>query len=352
MTFAAVALLGAALATACGSSKAHPGAVPGAQGYRVTYALQQTGGGDQNFDKLQVITDGRAKVKMTDGNGEQGYTITDGTRAFQVNRDAGDKYWEQTQVSAVPRFVVHDSDGTLAAWCANAQAAGTADVLKRTTRHYTCPEWNPNSDETVQVQELWVDQQTGLILRWTDGDSQATASAIDLHAAIPPDTLVLEPPSGAPEQAHPGLPKFQVPRIGGGQLTAATYQGAPLVIVTGDAAGIRAFIDRLLPLTGGGKSPQVIALLKFDDFGNWNGSLLNPADVAALAKSISASAGTFKVPAGIDFKGALGSQLNGSNDATNHVTDAVLIDRGGTVVRVAVSTATDNELRGWIGAPS
>lgn len=347
----AVALLNLTLATACGSSKAHTSEVRSGVGYGVTYAMQEgSGAGALNLDKLEVVTDGGAKVKVTSGSGENGYLVSDGTRAEQVG--AGGAETTPVKVSDVRRYVVHDTDGTLAVWCPASKQAGTADVLNRATLHYTCPGSNPDQDPSLpQVEELWVDRQTGLVMQWNVGDNlHAKASDVDFHLTIAADAFSLPPPSGAQDQAHPAA-LFAVPRIGGGELGAVSYRGAPLVIVTGDAAGIRTLVDRLLHMTGGGKSPPVIALLMFDDFTNFKGSLRNPSDVAALAKSISASVGTFKVPVGIDFKGVAARDLASSTDVEDlsRETRVVLVDSFGTVARVASATATDDELKGWIG---
>lgn len=345
----AAALLGLAVAPACDSSKAHTGAVGSAHGYQVTYAVHSIDSGDGT---LQVVTDGGAKVKVTAGNGADGYVVSDATRATKVA--AGGIQTATMKVSDVRRFVLHDNDGTLAVWCPGAKKAGTAEVLNQPTRHYTCTKWNPDADASgPTVQELWVDQHTGLVMQWNVSDLyHATASQVDNDPTLTASTFALPPPSGAQDQQHLAA-SFTVPSLRGGELSAVSYRRAPLVIVSGDAASIRALVDRLLPMTGGGKSPRVIALLAFNDFTRWKGSLLNPTDVAALVKLVSASAGTFKVPVGIDFKGGAAEQLahlfdvrRGGSHTEAHV---VLIDSAGTVARVALAGATDDELKGWIG---
>jgi hypothetical protein len=93
--------------------------------------------------------------------------------------------------------------------------------------------------------------------------------------------------------------------VGGGEVTLTDYP-KPLVIVIGNAAGIRKMVDRLLPLTQGGRKPPVIGMLIAVPPDGWKGSLLNPSDAAAFAEQVSRSAGTFPVPVAIDIKGAAG----------------------------------------------
>jgi hypothetical protein len=76
------------------------------------------------------------------------------------------------------------------------------------------------------------------------------------------------------------------------------------IVVVGDAEGIRATVQRLLPLTAGGHQPQVVGMLIAPPSPDWQGSLLNPEDARSLADAVSKSAGSFAVPVGIDFKGA------------------------------------------------
>jgi hypothetical protein len=254
-------------------------------------------------------------------------------------------------VSDVPRFVVHEGDGTLAAWCADAKAAGSADVRTRATRHYSCraPESEPM---LLKGKELWVDQQTGLILKWIVSDLTATVSEIDLNATIPAESFALKPPRGAQDQAHPAVPAFRLPRIGGGELTMDTYRGAPVVILLGDAEGIRSLVERVLPMTGGGKSPRVFGLLHSLPPADWKGSLLNRSDAAALAKVVSASVGSFQVPVGIDFKGGVSVNMTNDLDPQNAETAVVLVGSDGNISRVAAPSTTDSVLRGWIAGLS
>ena len=81
--------------------------------------------------------------------------------------------------------------------------------------------------------------------------------------------------------------------------------------MTGPADGIRAQLDRLLPMTAGGKKPAVIGLLIAIPPSDSKGSLLNPEDEKAFVDSVDKSAGRFAVPVGIDVKGAAGYPLTG-----------------------------------------
>ena len=66
----------------------------------------------------------------------------------------------------------------------------------------------------------------------------------------------------------------------------------------------------------------------------------------------SASTGNFKVPVGIDMKGAVGGQMTGSVEPESDIASVVLIGSDGAVSRVAAASATDAQLRGWISSLS
>jgi hypothetical protein len=338
------AALGGALIAGCGVKSEDASAPQSIHGYRVSYQLQSAGAGEVNFDKIEVLSDGDAKVRLTFGEGAEEFTVTDGARAVSVSGDGTSN--EEVKVSDVPRFVVHEGDGTLAAWCVDAKVAGNAYVLLRATRHYSCRD--PGSESLFKGKELWVDQQTGLILKWIASDLTVTASEIDVDASLPADSFSVQPPQGANDRAHPPVAEFRIPRVGGGELTMDAYRGEPVVILLGDAAGIRALVERVLPMTGGGKSPPVFGLLHSVPPADWTGSLLNSSDVTALARAVSASTGSFQVPVGIDFKGGVSVNMTDPLDPQNAVTAVVLVRSDGTVSRVAAASTTDSELRDWI----
>ena len=173
-----------------------------------------TGSEDLNFDKLDVLTDGRAKVRMTIGifggtKDEESLVVSDGSHAVLFlpadngGYGAGSSYMD-SKVSDVGHYVLREGDGFLAAWCADAKPAGTAQVLGRSARQYTCTD--PGDEELEQAKELWVDQQTGLILKWNGGGDDfttGTAIGIDVHARLPADAFSLQPAPGATPEPSP-----------------------------------------------------------------------------------------------------------------------------------------------------
>jgi hypothetical protein len=208
--------LAALIVASCGSTTSDSTADNPAGGFRVTYKLaSSSGSGEVNFDKLDVLTDGRVKVRETIGifgtKGEVGRLVSDGSRAVAFTAadngrfGAGSSYAD-IKVSEVQHYVLRDGDSSLAAWCAHAKPAGTAQVLGRSAHHYTCKD--PGIELLERARELWVDQQTGLILKWkvgTGGDdfTTATAIAIEAHARLPADAFSLQPAPGATPEKSP-----------------------------------------------------------------------------------------------------------------------------------------------------
>jgi len=342
------------VAIGCSSSTAKPTA-PAASasasasttaGYSVTYSVSDSSGGDLGLSvpRIQVLTDGGAKVRITPSDASGYYEVTDGVSAM---------IWRPTEVQAVKvsdlgRFVLHDSDHTLSAWCANAKQSATANVLNRSAHHYTCTPVNLVSNPMYFADEIWLDKESGLILQWRQGDVRFTATQIDLHATLPGDAFAMPTAPASSTATEPTTPTFQIPLVGGGNLTDTTYKGAPVVYLAGDANTIRALTARLLPLTSGGTAPRVIGLWLYDDFTDLNGSLLNPADVAAWAKQISAKAGKFDTPVGIDFKGQAAGQMTGDFDPANRQAVAILTDANGKPVKIVPATASDADLNSAI----
>ncbi len=89
--------------------------------------------------------------------------------------------------------------------------------------------------------------------------------------------------------ASDGMPAFTVPRLGGGQLRWADYDGKPVVVAAGDVTDVAPAVRRLAKLTSGGKSPTVIGL-------TWDtvGDKEHPAPTAEIQRK----AGQLPVPVG------------------------------------------------------
>ena len=143
-----------------------------------------------------------------------------------------------------------------------------------------------------------------------------------------------------------------MPRVGGGQLARANYQ-EPLIVVVGDAEGIRATVQRLLPLTADGHKPQVVGMLIAPPSPDWQGSLLNPEDVRSLADAVSKSVGSFAVPVGIDFKGGASWPIASTAGVEPGTAGPALIGfvtADGTVAHATTTAVTDADLREQIDA--
>ncbi|MFG2109841.1 hypothetical protein [Micromonospora chersina] len=200
--------------------------------------------------------------------------------------------------------------------------------------------------------EMSLDQTTGLLVKDEGASLSIAASEVDFDRIIDAGAFSTELPAGAHDGSGPRLEDFRLPRVGGGELALADYP-PPLVIVVGDAAGVREMVARLLPLTQGGVRPRVIGLLVAVPPPDWKGSLLNPADAASFAAEASKAAGPFPVPVGVDIKGAAGYQISqaaGIEAGQTTPTAIAFIASDGTMAHASTDAATDGKLRELIDA--
>ena len=186
--------------SASGGQPGPPSESSSGHGYRVTYRLRSTF--EQNFDRVEVLTDGAKKVRINVGGD---VLVSNGVRAvdFTPNDDGGfgaGSTHAAVAVKDVDLFVVHKGDGTLQTWCAEAHLVGAAKVLGRSSHHFTCRD--PGDQLLFRAKELWVDQKTGLILKWTQGSDSATATQVDVDAPLAPDAFSLLPPTGSPDASQ------------------------------------------------------------------------------------------------------------------------------------------------------
>ena len=322
-----IAALGAVLAftvSACGSGSDRPGAdrssAPSESAtdlgpVRVQYRYEETIAGEKSRIEWEVITGQahRSRFTVTGGFNADGpaigtYYIYDGKVLLTYEPDGDPKYrlTKDPAPADINGLLIAAPDSQLfARFCPKAERRGEQTVLGRDAVSYACAP-SATQKEDGAPDNLVLDAATGLVLRAgplvvTQLQFNPPTTAATFSTEIPDD------PGYAPLS-------FVVPRVGGGYLVLDDYLGRPLLVITGDAAGIRSLANRLAPLTKHGQSPRVIALLIALPPANWNGSLLDDSDDddAALAASISRQVGDLGVPTVIDFKGgAAGGPISG-----------------------------------------
>jgi hypothetical protein len=290
--------------TACGSPKAaHPSTTGSTSasttGYKVVYKLSANG---EDQGTITVLTDGGRRERMTVANGSDVTTyVTDGRRTVSIYAS------EAPQEESMDGFfghVVHENDGTLAKVCPASRRTGVVTIVGRAATRYSCEPTGQGNDYS----EIAVDQQTGLILGTNDAaEGRTSAVQVDVHATLPSDAFVV-PATGASSSGFDFEP-FSTAKLGGGTLQLATYRGKKLVIISaGDPASLRTLGANVAPVAGS-NGATVLGLLRSLPPDGWSGSLLNPSDVDALARTVSSQAGTFDFAVGLDWKGGITAGL-------------------------------------------
>jgi outer membrane lipoprotein-sorting protein len=325
---------------------------------RYTMTVRQDG---QEFRQdFEVIADGdrRTRInyfgepetdseKRTDGN----WIVWDGRVLLDYNPD-GDPAYTRVEATDIdgrpPVYVLTAGSEQFRRACPDARRLGIHTLVGRTAVRYACAA-STEDGAVMESHEMSLDQASGLLLRDAAATFTMVASKIDLDAVVDADTFSTDLPAGAEDASHPKVEDVRLPRVGGGQLVLADYP-PPLVIVTGDAAGIRTMVARLLPLTQGGVKPQVIGLLIAIPPADWTGSLLNPGDAASFADQAAKAAGRFPVPVGIDIKGSAGYQISqaaGVEAGRPDPTAVGFVASDGTLAlgQTVTDAATDHELR-------
>ena len=315
---------------------------------RVHYVTQTSGEvGDFETD---VVTDGAHLVRQTvvAGEGRVGsYVITDGTHelSYATDRIPAFERWALADRPDEVLVVALLADGKeFAVACPAARTVGTEEMLTRRVVHYACG--------GATAQELWVDDATRIVLRdkWASGEYDSVATKIEFDVTVPADYLSTA--LSAEMQTYGSLPTFTIPALDGGELSSATFGGKPFIVVVGDPAGLRTTIGRLLPLTANGTKPPLVGLLVATIPNDWKGSLLNPEDAKKLAGVVAKSAGDFPVPVGIDFKGAVGYEIEravGAEDGETRV-GVAFVRRDGTIAEIVGGDASDAQLAGQVKA--
>ena len=333
---------------------------------RARYLATSVWDGQEFRQEYEVIADRDRRVRINYvrgewmGRTEGDWTVWDGRTLLDHEQTAEQPYtrYEGGDVEVPPIFVYVEGSQYFSSACPQARDLGTHTVLSRTAVRYACASSVILGIQDVpgEVHEMSLDQTTGLLLKDTGAAHTVVATEIEFGQAVDADTFSTDRPAGPAARVedpdHPKIDDFRLPRVGGGEVALADYP-PPLVIVAGDAAGIRTMVARLMPLTQGGVRPRLIGMLTAIPPADWTGSLLNPSDAASFVDQASQAAGDFPVSVAVDIKGAAGYQITGAAgvDAGQTRPTAVgFIASNGTLAHVVTDAATDEELRDRIDA--
>jgi hypothetical protein len=203
-----------------------------------------------------------------------------------------------------------------------------------------------------QAHSLTLDKATGLLLRDKGPGDSLVATSVVVGVAIDASTFSTSLPAGQSGSSPvPFTATVSLPRLGGGTLHLADLQKGPLLVVIGDLAGARRMLTTVSTAADGGVLPRTFVLMAAIPPPGWKGSLLHAADEKRFIAQVSAGAGTFAVPVGIDIKGAAAADLRTFEEATAGRTVLVAIASDGAVAWRATDltlAASDRQLRQWL----
>ena len=321
---------------------------------KVRYSASEMVDGSRSRIDWEILTDGKDRVRFTvlggvnaDGPAIGTFDVWDGETLLSYAPDGNPKYSRDdhpAQDQRPPTPIVLNPDAkSFKKVCPQARRAGSATLLARSAVRYQCGA--PGKKQSSKpAKEVLIDEATGLLLK---GEG-LVVTELTFDPPISKNTFSTEMPTRAAHNNYQPPADFRLPRVGGGELALADYRRAPLVIVTGDADGIRKMAGRMARIKGGANRPPVIGLLNSVPPANWRGTLLNPADVKSLADSISNEVGPFDIPVGIDFKGNEGSAISGPAGVPEfHTRPAAVgfLQSDGTMTQVLTQHSSDDELQ-------
>lgn len=334
--------------SASGKSASHLGLV------KLRYAASELIDGEESRIEWEVIADADHRVRYTivdgfntDGPAIGSFQVWDGTTLLSYGPDGYMPYHRTTHPEADEKpsgpMLARPGSDAFTSYCPHARRTGTQSVLGRTAAVYRC---NASGAEEGQLSatEMQLDEATGLVLKVVGKDSTIVVTELVFNPPITADTFSTALPAGV-KAFEPFF--FRLPRVGGAKVDTGDYVGQPLLVVAGDAAGIRAMVARLAPMT----DRPIVGLLIVIPPPNWKGSLLNPADRRSLAAEVSKRVGTFPVPVAIDFKGAAATPISGPAGIPHggtRPTGVGLVRSDQGLAKVLTENATDKELRGQI----
>jgi hypothetical protein len=340
-----------ATTSASESSSASETSAQGLGLVKVRYALSQLVDGAESRVEWEIVADGERRVRYTsvggfnaDGPTVGTFMVWDGTTLLTHDPDAYMPYQRSTHPDADQKpagpMLARPGSAAFTGYCPDARRTGTRSVLGRTAVVYTC-DASQAEEGQLPATEMQLDQATGLVLKLAGEDGTITVTDLVFNPPITADTFSTAMPAGV-EEFEPFY--FRLPQVGGGEVDTTYYVGRPLLVVTGDAAGIRAMVARLAPLT----DKPVLGLLIAIPPPDWQGSLLNPADRRSLAAEVSKQAGSYPVPVAIDFKGAAAAPISGTAGIPlggTRPTAVGLVRSDQGLAKVLTEHATDTELR-------
>jgi outer membrane lipoprotein-sorting protein len=333
---------------------------------RVRYTATSLVDGEKHRQEYEVIADAyrRFRVTFTANDSEDppagSRIVWDGKALLEYfpNSDPPYNRTEDPGQDQRPSFAFKPGTDEFSTLCPSAKHVGTDTIVGRVALHYDCGRIQNPDGSGQDAHQVWIDEATGLLLKDSGEGFTTVATEFTPNPAIDENTFSTTLPTGAEDAAHPRVDGFRLPRVGGGEVAFDDYRGQPLIIVAGPATGVRQLVTRLLPMTGGGAKPRLLGMLIVVPPEDWKGSLTNPEDAKSFSDSVSKSAGTFKVPVGIDIKGAASYSFTRlvpeiQPGQPDHLvrTAVALIRSDDTVERVATdTTATDTQLQTWIAA--
>jgi hypothetical protein len=345
----------------CGQTANGADPPPGTGVIRARYTETLAAEGAAYRQEIEVIADGDRRTRVTVLGGDPParpigtYTVWDGQALLEVVPGGGDPPYnrlstpEELQGVQPPTYVFKPGTEGFGRGCGDPRHLGTQTLLGRTADRYACAPTD-FAPSLMEPHEMSIDQATGLLLKDATAELTIEATVVEFGADVVADVFSTDPPRA--EDLPRSKLEFRVPRVGGGELVRANHQ-EPLIVVVGDAEGIRATVQRLLPLTADGHKPQVLGMLVALPSPDWQGSLLNPEDAQSLADTVSKAVGSFAVPVGIDFKGAVSEPITsaaGIEPGTAGSTVIGFVTADGTVAHAATAAVTDADLREQIEA--
>lgn len=308
------------LLSACGGGGGKGGASTGTGSgvVRVHYTLTGHSEGTTShteIDSILDLTHGRSRttyVSSDDHSVVGSWFVWDGSALLTHMPGNPPQYTRTEKANLEPGmtqgFDLRPGTAAFTAACPGGRRSGTQMILNRSAVRYSCKK-NESQHISRAAHEMALDQATGFLLSDIGTDFTMVATKITLNPPVTTGTFSTKVPTGGEDSAHPTFTDFRLPAIGGGELALADHRNQPLVIITGDAAGIRQMAKRLLPMTARGSKPQLLGLLFAIPSKDWKGSLLKSGDAKSFIASVSKAAGTFNIPVGIDIKGNAGGQI-------------------------------------------